>query len=163
MVERNDQGLAVPCSANSLVHPVAGKAAAAITTQGEGTYEQVFSLEMEKARAGKVKNTPWGSSFRAPPQVLHGALCRWKGASDVGELLHEVCGLIVATLGPPGYDRKVKGKTAEERLDMRAAMKADKVRQNSVHGLGLYVSSPQSCILEPSGGFQNSFYLQFCK
>ncbi|KAK2075819.1 hypothetical protein QBZ16_001560 [Prototheca wickerhamii] len=73
-----------------------GKAAAAITTQGEGTYEQVFSLEMEKARAGKVKNTPWGSSFRAPPQVLH------------------------------GYDRKVKGKTAEERLDMRAAMKADK-------------------------------------
>lgn len=46
--------------------------AAEITTQNGGTYEQVFSLEMEKAKAGKVKNTPWGSSFRAPPQILHG-------------------------------------------------------------------------------------------
>ena len=79
MVERNDKGLALPCSAASHAHPVAAKAAAAITTQGEGTYEQVFSLEMEKARAGKVKNTPWGSSFRAPPQVLHGGLCRRRG------------------------------------------------------------------------------------
>ena len=46
---------------------------------------------------------------------------------------------------------------------MRAAMKADKVRRNSVHGLGHYVSSPQSCILEPSGCFRNSLDLQFCK
>ncbi len=27
---------------------------------------------------------------------------------------------------PAGYDKKVTGKTAEERLDMRAATKADK-------------------------------------
>jgi hypothetical protein len=27
---------------------------------------------------------------------------------------------------PAGYSKKVKGKTAEERLDMRAAMKTDK-------------------------------------
>lgn len=27
---------------------------------------------------------------------------------------------------PAGYSKKVKGKTAEERLDMRAAVKADK-------------------------------------
>lgn len=75
-----NQGLVVPCSAASHAHPVAAKAAAAITTQGDGAYEQVFSLEMEKARAGKVKNTPWGSSFRAPPQVLHGAPCSgWRG------------------------------------------------------------------------------------
>ena len=25
------------------------------------------------AQAGKVKNTPWGSTFRAPPEILHGA------------------------------------------------------------------------------------------
>ena len=24
---------------------------------------------------GKVKNTPWGSSYRAPQAVLHGAPC----------------------------------------------------------------------------------------
>ena len=29
-------------------------------------------------------------------------------------------------LSLPGYSKKVKGKTAEERLDMRAAMKTDK-------------------------------------
>lgn len=28
--------------------------------------------------------------------------------------------------GPAGYDKKVKGKTAEERLDLRCAMKTDK-------------------------------------
>ena len=59
-------------------------------------YEEEFALEMEKSRQGKAKSTPWGSGFRAAPEVLH------------------------------GYDRKVTGKTAEERLDMRAAVKADK-------------------------------------
>ncbi|GAB4817558.1 hypothetical protein N2152v2_004604 [Parachlorella kessleri] len=55
-----------------------------------------FDLEMAKAKEGKVKNTPWGSSFRAPPEILH------------------------------GYAKKVKGKTAEERLDLRCAVKTDK-------------------------------------
>lgn len=45
---------------------------------------------MSKAKQGKAKNTPWGSGYRAAPEVLH------------------------------GYTTKVKGKTAEERLDMRA-------------------------------------------
>ena len=51
---------------------------------------------MEQARQGKTKNTPWGSTFRAPPEILH------------------------------GYDKKIKPKTASERLDVRAAMKSDK-------------------------------------
>jgi hypothetical protein len=44
----------------------------------------------------KVKTTPWGSSYREAPEILH------------------------------GYSSKVKGETASERLDMRAATKADK-------------------------------------
>lgn len=45
--------------------------------QNNNTYEQEFALEMQKAKAGKVKNTPWGSSYRAAPEILHGtsALC----------------------------------------------------------------------------------------
>eukprot|EP00887_Chlorella_sp_A99_P005679 scaffold1.g5679.t1 len=77
------------------------KKAQAISVQGGGTYEQEFSLEMEKAKAGKVKNTPWGSTFKQ-------ARC-----AEAPEILH-------------GYTKKVKGKTASERLDMRAAMKSDK-------------------------------------
>ena len=44
----------------------------------------------------KVKTTPWGSTYRPAPEILH------------------------------GYSHKVKGDTASERLDMRAATKADK-------------------------------------
>jgi hypothetical protein len=36
-----------------------------------------------------VRSTAWGSTYRAAPEILH------------------------------GYDRKVTGKTASERLDMR--------------------------------------------
>jgi hypothetical protein len=57
---------------------------------GNKTYEQEFALEMSVANQGKAKNTPWGSGYRAAPEILH------------------------------GYTKKVKGKTAEERLDMRA-------------------------------------------
>eukprot|EP01024_Parvocaulis_polyphysoides_P049418 TRINITY_DN4785_c0_g1_i1.p3 TRINITY_DN4785_c0_g1~~TRINITY_DN4785_c0_g1_i1.p3 ORF type:complete len:131 (-),score=25.39 TRINITY_DN4785_c0_g1_i1:290-682(-) len=61
------------------------------------TYEEEFCFEMAKAREGKTRSTPWGSSFRAPPEVLH------------------------------GYTEKVKGDVnAEQRLDVRCAMKADK-------------------------------------
>lgn len=69
--------------------------AAGVSATGK-TYEEEFSLEMEKAKEGKVKNTPWGSSYRDAPEILH------------------------------GYTVKVTGKTAEERLDMRAARKSDK-------------------------------------
>lgn len=45
---------------------------------------------------GKSKSTPWGCGYRAPPEILH------------------------------GYTKKVTGKTAEERLDLRSAAKSDK-------------------------------------
>ena len=38
---------------------------------------------------GKTRNTAWGCTYRAPPEILH------------------------------GYDKKVTGKTASERLDLR--------------------------------------------
>ncbi|CAD7696492.1 unnamed protein product [Ostreobium quekettii] len=60
------------------------------------TYEQEFPSEVEKGREGKTRNTPWGSSYRAPPQILH------------------------------GYRVEVKGDNAQERLDLRCAKKADK-------------------------------------
>jgi hypothetical protein len=31
---------------------------------------------MGPSQEGKVKNTPWGSSFRAPPEILHGMSAR---------------------------------------------------------------------------------------
>ncbi|CAL8462444.1 g1977 [Coccomyxa elongata] len=70
--------------------------AGAVSVQSNLTYEKEFALEMEKAKEGKVKNTPWGSSFKAAPEILH------------------------------GYDAPVTGKTAEERLDLRCAVKTDK-------------------------------------
>lgn len=66
-----------------------------ITTGGK-TYEDEFNFEKDRIKSGQVKNTPWGSSYRAAPEILH------------------------------GYSKKVTGKTAEERLDMRAATKSDK-------------------------------------
>jgi hypothetical protein len=54
------------------------------------TYEEEFSLEMSKAKEGKAKAAPWSSGYKKAPEILH------------------------------GYDKKVKGKTAEERLDMRS-------------------------------------------
>lgn len=44
----------------------------------------------------KTRSTPWGSTYRAAPEILH------------------------------GYDKVVTGKTASERLDMRSATKHDK-------------------------------------
>ncbi|BDA46307.1 hypothetical protein COCOBI_08-3990 [Coccomyxa sp. Obi] len=70
--------------------------AGAVSVQSNLTYEKEFALEMEKAKEGKVKNTPWGSSFKAAPEILH------------------------------GYSAPVTGKTAEERLDLRCAVKTDK-------------------------------------
>jgi hypothetical protein len=44
-----------------------------ISIQSGKTYEKEFDLEMSRALDGKIKNTPWGSSYRAPPEILHGA------------------------------------------------------------------------------------------
>ncbi|CAK0751098.1 hypothetical protein CVIRNUC_002042 [Coccomyxa viridis] len=70
--------------------------AASVSVQSNRTYEQEFALEMQKAQDGKVKNTPWGSSFKKAPEILH------------------------------GYSAPVTGKNAEERLDLRCAIKTDK-------------------------------------
>ncbi|KAJ9514535.1 hypothetical protein QJQ45_016276 [Haematococcus lacustris] len=55
-------------------------------------------LQFEKLRreTGKARSTPWGSTYRQAPEILH------------------------------GYTKKVLGVTAEERLDIRASTKADK-------------------------------------
>ncbi|KAK9865328.1 hypothetical protein WJX84_001030 [Apatococcus fuscideae] len=68
----------------------------AVSVQSGHAYEQEFPAEVLRAKKPKIRSTPWGSSYRAAPEHLH------------------------------GYSSKVKGKTAEERLDMRAATKADK-------------------------------------
>lgn len=68
----------------------------AINVMSGKSYEQEFDLEQQRMKKPKVKSTPWGSSYRAAPEILH------------------------------GYTSKVTGKNASERLDMRAATKADK-------------------------------------
>mmetsp|Transcript_17857 Transcript_17857/g.53546 ORF Transcript_17857/g.53546 Transcript_17857/m.53546 type:complete len:132 (-) Transcript_17857:130-525(-) len=75
-----------------------------ISVQSGRTYEDEFEFEKQRRREatqqenplGRIKSTPWGTSYRAAPEILH------------------------------GYKAKVTGKTAEERLDMRAAQKSDK-------------------------------------
>ncbi|KAG7672196.1 hypothetical protein KSW81_005078 [Nannochloris sp. 'desiccata'] len=61
-----------------------------ISVMSNKSYEEEFSLEMSKAKEGKAKAAPWSSGYKKAPEILH------------------------------GYDKKVKGKTAEERLDMRS-------------------------------------------
>lgn len=68
----------------------------AINVMSGKSYEQEFDLEQERMKKPKVKSTPWGSTYRAAPEILH------------------------------GYSSKVTGRNASERLDMRAATKADK-------------------------------------
>ena len=77
--------------------PQGGKPAAVggITTKGK-SYEEEFEFEKKRIEQGQKSSTPWGSSYRAAPAILH------------------------------GYDKAVSGKTAEERLDMRAATKTDR-------------------------------------
>merc|ERR1711933_535850 len=61
------------------------------------TYDQIFDFEMKRVAEGKTRAQTWGSSYR----------------NMYGRLLH-------------GYDEMIYGKTAEERLDIRTASKADK-------------------------------------
>ena len=96
----------------------------------EGSQRRVCSTQ-----EGKVKNTPWGSSFRAPQQILHGKLPVEQAHANpfvlnTGSqtLLYStqasLSGLLVPTSA--GYDKAITGKTAHERLDIRCAVKTDK-------------------------------------
>ena len=63
------------------------------------TYEELFASEMARAREAKGRTSAWGTNFRAAPEVLH------------------------------GYSERLdtsKPLSAEQRLDLRAATKADK-------------------------------------
>lgn len=100
-----------------------------VIASGGKTYEEEFALEMVKARQGKAKSTPWGSSFAPPPEVLHGEWWEHSASSST-----RLCGAYRSRLPCDafqivcvGYNKKVTGKTAEERLDMRSAIKSDKV------------------------------------
>ena len=46
----------------------------AVSVQSGKTYEQEFDFETTRANEGKTKNTPWGCSYRAPPEILHGVM-----------------------------------------------------------------------------------------
>eukprot|EP00195_Chlamydomonas_chlamydogama_P008032 CAMPEP_0202900738 /NCGR_PEP_ID=MMETSP1392-20130828/12008_1 /ASSEMBLY_ACC=CAM_ASM_000868 /TAXON_ID=225041 /ORGANISM="Chlamydomonas chlamydogama, Strain SAG 11-48b" /LENGTH=128 /DNA_ID=CAMNT_0049587177 /DNA_START=74 /DNA_END=460 /DNA_ORIENTATION=+ len=67
-----------------------------ISIQSGKTYEEEFEFETQRMKEAKGKSTPWGSSHRTAPEILH------------------------------GYTQKVTGATASERLDMRAATKSDR-------------------------------------
>ena len=87
-----------------------------------------------------MKNTPWGSSFKPPPEVLHGgsphqavqcglqlgATCRVPVRWALAHACRPRLDLALTGGQSAGYDRKVNGDTAEERLDLRCAMKTDK-------------------------------------
>ena len=67
--------------------------------QPNKSYEQLFPAEMKRMGEAKGRTSAWGSNFREAPSVLHGYSA------------------------PLAAEAK---RTAEERLDMRAATKADK-------------------------------------
>jgi hypothetical protein len=70
-----------------------------VGAQPNKSYEDLFPAEAKRMVEAKGRTSAWGSNFRAAPAVLHG---------------------YSAPLAPGG------GRSVEERLDMRAATKADK-------------------------------------
>ncbi len=77
---------------------------------------------------GRARSNPWGATYRAAPEILHGACApdvraatrgQWAGSAGRSPKLFPCA-------ASAGYTKKVKGDTAEERLDMRAATKADR-------------------------------------
>ncbi|GFH24271.1 uncharacterized protein HaLaN_22034, partial [Haematococcus lacustris] len=82
----------------SVVDPSAPKPVdpAAVNVMSGKKYEEEFEFEKLRRETGKARSTPWGSTYRQAPEILH------------------------------GYTKKVLGVTAEERLDIRASTKADK-------------------------------------
>lgn len=128
-------------------------------------YEAEFATEVERAKEGKAKTTPWGSGFAKAPEILHGVqnLCfdmqhrpdfgsaypdiltseagslkAWEFAWSYGqrmvsaqvlfvpECVFCICVNLRHAVVHAGYNRKVLGKTPEERLDLRCARKTDK-------------------------------------
>jgi len=61
-------------------------------------YEKAFEIEARRLQQRRERASPWGASYRPPPP---------------GAILH-------------GRDRAIRGDTAEERLDLRSAAKADR-------------------------------------
>jgi hypothetical protein len=59
-------------------------------------YEQANPFEAKRLQQGQERSTAWSASYRKPPAVLHGRTA------------------------------PIRGDTAEERLDLRAASKADR-------------------------------------
>jgi len=61
------------------------------------SYEDLFPSEVKRMAEAKGRTNAWGTNFRAAPEILH------------------------------GYSTKLTGKlSTEQRLDVRAASKADK-------------------------------------
>ncbi|GFH18902.1 uncharacterized protein HaLaN_15775, partial [Haematococcus lacustris] len=86
----------------SAVDPSAPKPVdpAAVNVMSGKKYEEEFEFEKLRRETGKARSTPWGSTYRQAPEILH------------------------------GYTKKVLGVTAEERLDIRASTKADKSNED---------------------------------
>lgn len=61
-------------------------------------YEKTFDLEAKRLQQGRERSTAWGATYRALPP---------------GAVLH-------------GHSAPLRGDTAEERLELRAAAKADR-------------------------------------
>ena len=76
------------------------------------SYEELFPSEVKKLAEAKGRTSAWGSNFRAAPEVLHGYSAPLVAGAR---------------------------RTAEERLDVRAASKA-------VRALVLHIASLPACV-----------------
>lgn len=63
------------------------------------TYEELFPHERERMQDPKPRTAPYGNNYRAPPDVLHGRRESWRSKREL---------------------------SAEERVELRSAMKKDK-------------------------------------
>ena len=70
-------------------------------TDGGDTYATQFPYEAARQAQGRGRTVSFGTNYRAAPDTLHGYAHSWK-------------------------DKKASTMTYEERLDLRAATKADK-------------------------------------
>lgn len=79
----------------------------AINVMTGKSYEQEFEFEQQRRGAPKVRSTPWGSSYREAPEILHGYTSKvsggwagtpwasWEEQGDGGCLVHVgryICG-----------------------------------------------------------------------
>lgn len=94
---------------------------------------QEFEYETQRMQTGKVRTTAWGATYRKPMEIPHGGPGGQQPGADVpvgARVLWRHSGSATTAcqrvLRGAGYTQKVTGKTAEERLDLRATTKADK-------------------------------------